>query len=299
MANAQLQSIIEMLRAQASSVPPTLEEMRSATETLAAILPLPPDVVCECVDAHGVPAEWISAPGVLPERMVLYLHGGGYVLGSIGTHRALISGIARAARARGLAVSYRLAPEHPFPAAVEDGVAAYRFLLSRGIPPQNIAIAGDSAGGGLAVGVVLALRDAGDPLPAAVVCLSPWLDLTLSGESITARASLDPVVSAVHLQTMAETYLAGADAQNPLASPLFADLKDLPPMLIQVGTAEVLLDDSIRFASAARAAGVDVTLETWDDMVHVWQAFAVALPEGRQAIDRIGEYLDKRFRATP
>lgn len=295
MAHPELQKVIEMLRAGAGAGSATIAEMRAGLEALTGALPPPRDITLQPVDAGGVAAEWVSAKEARPDCTVLYLHGGGYALGSVRTHRMLVSGISRAARARVLSVNYRLAPEHPFPAAVEDGVAAYRFLLQAGTPPERVALAGDSAGGGLTVAVLLALRDAGQPLPAAAVCISPWFDLALTGESMRTRAELDPMVRPEQLQLMADIYLAGADPRTPLASPLHGELSGLPPMLIQVGTAEVLLDDSTRFSAAAREAGVDVTLETWDEMIHVWHAFAVILPEGRQAIDRIGEYLLTRL----
>jgi acetyl esterase/lipase len=294
-AHPELQKVIEMLRAGAGAGSATIAEMRAGLEALTGALPPPRDITLQPVDAGGVAAEWVSAKEARPDCTVLYLHGGGYALGSVRTHRMLVSGISRAARARVLSVNYRLAPEHPFPAAVEDGVAAYRFLLQAGTPPERVALAGDSAGGGLTVAVLLALRDAGQPLPAAAVCISPWFDLALTGESMRTRAELDPMVRPEQLQLMADIYLAGADPRTPLASPLHGELSGLPPMLIQVGTAEVLLDDSTRFSAAAREAGVDVTLETWDEMIHVWHAFAVILPEGRQAIDRIGEYLLTRL----
>jgi acetyl esterase/lipase len=207
----------------------------------------------------------------------------------------MISRLSRTAAARALAIDYRLAPEHPFPAAVEDATAAYRWLLSGGVDPAGVVIAGDSAGGGLTVATLVALRDAGDPLPAAAVCLSPWVDMEGLGESMTAKADVDPMIQRGEILEMAQAYLGEADPRTPLAAPLYADLTGLSPMLIQVGTAEVLLDDSIRLAERARAAGVDVTLEPWDDMFHVWQAFALLLPEGQQAIDRIGEFVRERL----
>jgi acetyl esterase/lipase len=203
--------------------------------------------------------------------------------------------VSRAAGARVLLIDYRLAPEHPFPAAVDDATRAYQFLLASGIQPARAAIAGDSAGGGLTVASLLALRDAGARLPAAGVCLSPWFDLTMSGGSIRSKAAVDPMVQGENLGRMAQAYLGTADAKLPLASPLFADLRGLPPLLVHVGTAEVLLDDSIRFAERARAADVDVTLDEWDDMVHVWHAFAAFLPEAREAMQRVGAFLRRRW----
>jgi monoterpene epsilon-lactone hydrolase len=194
---------------------------------------------------------------------------------------------------RALLIEYRLAPEHPFPAAVEDSVAAYRWLLKEGFDPARIAVAGDSAGGGLTVATMVKLRDENEPLPAAAVCLSPWVDMEGIGESMKTRAEVDPIVERGPLLEMAEAYLGGADPRTPLAAPLYADLKGLPPMLIQVGTAEVLLDDSTRLAEEAKKAGVDVTLEPWEDMIHIWQFFASMVPEGRDAVDRIASFIHK------
>ncbi len=266
-----------------------IEQMRQSWEDLFGA----PGGACECVpvDAGGVRAEWISTPGASRERVVLYLHGGGYVLGSINSHRDMIVRLSAACRARVLALDYRLAPEHPHPAAVEDATAAYRWLLAQGIDPKRVVVAGDSAGGGLTVATLVALRDGGEALPAAGVCLSPWVDLEGSGESMTTRAHLDPMVTCEMIQMMGQIYLGGKDPRTPLAAPLHADLTGLPPMLIQVGTAETLYDDATRLAERARAAGVTVTLEPWDEMIHVWQIFARELPEGQAAIERIGEFV--------
>jgi len=249
------------------------------------------DVYREQVNAGCVPAVWITTSGIVPERVICYLHGGGYVLGSINTHRELASRLSRAASARVLILDYRLAPENPFPAAVDDSTAAYRWLLSSGVDPARLVIAGESAGGGLTIATLVALRDAGEPLPAAGICLSPWVDLECLGESIVTRAEIDPVVNKENIVMLAKAYLGDADPRTPLASPLYADLTGLPPLLIQVGTAECLFDDAMRLADRARAAGVDVTLEPWEDMIHMWHMFAAILPEGQQAIDRIGEFI--------
>lgn len=291
MASEALKMIADMLRSQRTLDNPSVEQMRAGLEAMTQMAPLPPDVRAEPVEAAGVPAEWVTVPESEASRFVLYLHGGGYVVGSIRTHRDLAQRIARAARARVLLIDYRLAPEHPHPAAVEDATQAYRWMLDQGIPPSRIAIAGDSAGGGLTVATLVALRDAGVALPAAAVLLSPWVDLEGLGESMRTKAEVDPMVQREPLLRMAAMYLAGQDPRTPLAAPLYADLHGLPPLLIQVGTAETLLDDSLRLADKARAAGVAVTLEPWEDMIHVWQAFAALLPEGQQAIDRIGNFV--------
>jgi epsilon-lactone hydrolase len=296
MPSPELQTVIDLMR----GMPPLPHEadwadQRAALESLTAMAPPVADVRCTPVDASGVPAEWVAAAGARDDRTVLYLHGGGYCVGSINTHRQLAGNLSRAAGARVLLIDYRLGPEHAFPAAVDDATRAYRHLLDAGMRPAHSAIAGDSAGGGLTVAALLALRDADLPMPAAGICLSPWLDLTQSGSSMQGKAAVDPMVQRDRLQRMADAYLAGADPKTPLASPLFADLARLPPLLIHVGTAETLLDDSTRFAERARAAGVPVTLDVWDDMIHVWHAFASVLPEGRQAIERIGAFLRQRW----
>jgi len=220
-------------------------------------------------------------------------------MGSLNTHRQLAGWIAKAAGARVLLADYRLGPESPFPAAVEDAVAAYQWLLGQGVDAAGVAIAGDSAGGGLTAATLIALRDRGLPMPAAGVLLSPWTDLALTGESLTSRAALDPMIAgAAGVSNMADAYLSGADPRTPLASPLYADLAGLPPLLIQVGTEEVLFDDSIRFDAKARAAGVDVTLEPWNGQVHVFQSFAFMVPEAREAIARIGEFVKARTKVA-
>jgi len=290
-ASQQLQIIVEMLRSSPDPVGLSIEDQRAAFEGLTWWFKPAEDVRCEPVDAGGVPAEWITTPEAVGELLIYYLHGGAYTKGSINTHRELVSRLSRAARARALAIDYRLAPENPFPAAVEDSTRAYRWLVSTGVEPARLVIAGDSAGGGLTLATLVALRDAGDPLPAAAVCLSPWVDLEGLGESMTTKAEADPMLRPESLLQSAKAYLGDAHPHTPLAAPLYADLKGLPPLLLQVGTAETLLDDSTRLAERARAAGVDVTFEVWDDMIHVWQFCAAVLPEGQQAIDRIGEFV--------
>ena len=264
-------------------------------ESMVGTAQLPAGLIRESLTVNGVPAEWVTARGAAADRAVLYLHGGGYVIGSIATHRELAARISAASGARCLVIDYRMGPEHRFPAAVDDAVAAYRWLLDAGYAPERLAIAGDSAGGGLTMATLLALRERKLPLPATGVCLSPWVDLTMSGASMTSKLKDDPMLSREPLAMMAGHYLGGADPRAPLASPVFADLRGLPPLLIQVGAAEVLLDDSTRLAENARAGGVEVELEVWPDMIHVWQAFAALLPEGQQAIERIGAHLAKRL----
>jgi epsilon-lactone hydrolase len=271
--------------------PGNLEDFRKGFEQFSAQFQTTKDAQSTPVTAGGVPAEWISTPGAAADRVVLYLHGGGYVLGSVNTHRDMIARLSRAANARVLALNYRLAPESPFPAAVEDGTAAYRWLLSQGVKPNRVVVAGDSAGGGLTVATLVSIRDAKMPSPAAGVCLSPWVDMEGTGESMTTKAKIDPMVQKEGLLGMAALYLGGKDPRSPLAAPLYADLKGLPPLLIHVGEAETLLDDATRLTERAKAAGVKVTLEVWPDMVHVWHLFASVLPEGQQAIEGIGKFV--------
>ena len=285
----QLESLIEKLKA--VPVDPTASVGRKRGAMEKAAFRLDADIKAEPLSAGGVPAEWVTAPGADTGRNILYLHGGGYMIGSIKTHRCLAGWISRAAQARVLIIDYRLAPENPHPAAVDDALAAYRFMLDSGVKPERTVIAGDSAGGGLAVATLLAIRDAKLPLPAAAVCLSPWVDMEGSGESMKTKAALDPMVGSGNLGEMAAAYLGGAHPRTPLASPLYADLKGLPPMLIQVGTSEVLLDDSSRLAERVRQAGVEVVYEPWENMIHVWQIFFPMLDEAKQAVDRIGEYV--------
>ena len=295
MASESLAMIVNMMRAARPQNEPTVEEMRVGLETMVAAFTPPPDAKLEPVEAGGVPCEWVTTPETDRNRTIFYLHGGGYVMGSIRSHRDLAIRLSRAAKARVLLVDYRLAPEHPHPAAVEDSTKAYGWLLAQGTDARRVAIAGDSAGGGLTIATLVALRDRGLPLPGAGVCLSPWVDLEGLGESMVTKADVDPMVDRERLRKMGALFLKGQDPRTPLAAPLYADLSGLPPLLIQVGTAETLLDDSVRVAERARKAGVDVVLEQWDDMIHVWQAFAPLLPEANQAIARIGEYVRGRL----
>jgi monoterpene epsilon-lactone hydrolase len=292
MASEQLSKVIERIKSQPQNPNTSIESRRAAMERISERVP--GDVICEKIDAGGVAAEWVAAPGATPDRVILYLHGGGYVVGSIRTHRAMISRIARASDARALAIDYRLAPEHPFPAAVEDATAAYRWLLAQGYKPGRIIIAGDSAGGGLTLAALLAIRDAKLPMPAGAVPISPWADLEGTGESIRTRAAMDVMVTQDDLAQSARQYYGANNPKNQLISPVHADFRGLPPMLIHVGDAEILLDDATRVAERAKAAGVKVELEVWDEMPHVWHVFAKILPEGQQAIDKIGKFVIAR-----
>src|SRR5215831_8438389 len=249
-----------------------------------------PDVAVEPVTANGVRAEWTSTPSDARDAALMWLHGGGYVIGSLVSHRHVVSEAGRAAKAWALALDYRLAPEHPFPAAVEDAVSGYRYLLSRGIRPGHIAIAGDSAGGGLVIAAMLAIREAALPQPACGWCISPWVDMEGIGESMSAKAEADLMVQKAGLLEMAKLYLGGADPRSPLAAPIYADLKGLAPLLIQVGATETLLDDAIRLAKVAGAADVRVDLQVWPEMVHVWHLFHPELQAGGRAIEAGGEF---------
>ena len=292
MASQQLAKVLEILKSQPPNPNASVERMRAGMEKVAERVAS--DVRCEPIEIGRIRAEWIVAPGAADDRVILYLHGGGYVMGSINTHRAMIARISRAAKARVLALDYRLAPEHPFPAALDDATAAYRWLIAQGYKPNKITISGDSAGGGLTFATLLSLRDSKAPMPAAAVPISPWTDLAATGESLRTRAKADPMVGNSGLVPMAKHYAGTHDLKHPLVSPLYAELHDLPPLLIHVGDAEILLDDSTRIAERAKAAGVDVTLEVWPEMVHVWHVFAKLLPEAQQAIDRIGEFVLER-----
>jgi monoterpene epsilon-lactone hydrolase len=251
---------------------------------------LPADVTVQPVTANGVRSEWTSTPDADHGKAVLYLHGGGYVIGSLDSHRHLAAEVGRAARARTLAIDYRLAPEHPFPAAVDDALAAYRFLLASDMPAIGVTIAGDSAGGGLVVAAMLAIRAAGLPQPACGWTISPWIDMEAIGDSMHGKASSDPTVQKAGILDMAKQYLNGADPRSPLAAPIYADLRGLAPLLIQVGAAETLLDDAIRLAQVAGAADVAVDLQIWPEMIHVWHVYHRELAAGRRAIAAGGEF---------
>ena len=253
----------------------------------------------ESVSADGVPAQWIDAAGARRDRAVLYFHGGGFQVGSTRSHRELMACISEAAGCRVLGVDYRLAPEHRFPAALHDACAAFDWLLAQHFRPADIALAGDSAGGGLALSTLLSLRDAGRAMPAAAVLMSAWTDLTASGESYATRATADPIHQRPMILAIARNYLgADGDARDPRASPLFADLRGLPPLLIQVGDRETVLSDSTRLADQARAAGVSVELEIWEHMIHVFQQFPTELPEAREALQSIGAFLKTHTRGA-
>ena len=252
----------------------------------------------EKINVGGILAESLTCPDAMDGRVILYFHGGGYTVGSCDAYRPLGSYISLAAKMRLILLEYRLAPEFPFPAALDDAVLAYRWLLESGISPRNIALAGDSAGGGLAMATAVSLRDQKIALPGAIVCMSPWVDLANTGESSMTESNKGLILIPEILKSLAAFYIGDNDYQNPLISPLYADLSGLPPMLIQVGSHEIILNDSTRLAERARNAGVDVTLEVWDGMWHDWQVFTNRLPESKRAINGIGEFLRKHMEAN-
>lgn len=287
----QLELVVALLTARERPQNPTVEEYREGFERLSAKVGVGTNTSIKQVEANGVPGEMVSADGASEDAVTLYLHGGGYVIGSPKTHRELARRLSTETGGSVLVIDYRLAPENPFPAAVEDAVSAYCWLLETGRQPEGLSIAGDSAGGGLAVATLVSLKDQGIPLPSCGVFISPWVDMEVIGESMSTRAHLDPMVQRDGLVTMAQTYLNGADPRSPLAAPIYADLSGLPPLLIQVGTRETLYDDAIRLACHAVKAGQRITFEPWDEMIHVWHLFAPLLDEGQQAIERIGGFV--------
>jgi len=281
--------------AQLGSADSTLEERRAELEGLSEVFVVPEDISVAEVVAGGVPGRWLTPPGASTDAVLLYLHGGGYQVGSVRSHGELAARLARATGVRALIVDYRLAPEAPFPAALDDALAAYRWLLEdQGVPAGSIVLAGDSAGGGLVAATLVAARDRGLPLPASAALLSPWADLTGSGDSMVTNAGADPILSAEVLAEMARSYAGDTDLADPLVSPLFADLAGLPPLCVDVGTAELLADDGRRLAAAAGRAGVEVVLTEAEGLPHVWHVLAIT-PEATLATDRVGAFLAKHL----
>ena len=291
MSLSQLEGVIELLTGRERPENPTVQDSRDGFERLARLVGSPTSASVVDVDIGGISCEMIVADGATSATATLYLHGGGYVIGSPGTHRELAKRLSAASGGAVLTPHYRLAPENPFPAAIEDAVNAYDWLLDQGRAPETLSIAGDSAGGGLTIAALLSLRDRWLPLPSCAVCLSPWVDMEGLGESMTGRAALDPMVQRDGLLAMADAYLAGEDPRNPLAAPIYADLSGLPPLLIQVGTRETLYDDAARLANRANRAEVSTRFEAWRDMIHVWHLFAPMLDEGRRAIESAGAFI--------
>lgn len=298
MASAEFQTLLARIAEREIKPDAPESERRADMEAFFAGFHDLGDLQREAVLAGGVAAEWITPPGAPVAPVVFYLHGGAYVRGSIVSHLDLIGRLARVCGGRALALDYRLAPEHPFPAAIEDATAAWRWLLEQDVTPGQVVLAGDSAGGGLSLAAMLQWKAADLPLPTGAVLLSPWTDLTFSGGSIESKAGDDPMLTLDNLSDCANKYLAETAADHPLASPHFADLSGLPPLQVLVGESEILLDDSLRLVERAQAAGTSVELERWPEMPHVWPAFASVLPEGETAVQRMGSFM-KRVLAAP
>lgn len=273
----------------------TVEDTRKGLERLFGVSKIPRGVKFEKATHKGIHAEWIIPKNIKHKGVVLYLHGGGYMLGSIHTHSPLMARIALAAKTKVLAIEYSLAPERPYPAALEDSLNTYHWLLEEGISPDKIIIAGDSSGGGLAIATLLKLRDNNEPMPAACVCISPWLDLQVSGETITTHAKKDLLVNSIGLQIAAFSYAQETELTHPYISPLYADLKGLPPLYFQVSNSEVLLDDAVRFEKKAIESGVNIEVHIWKNMLHVWHAFSF-LPEAKKATKEIGKFIEEKLR---
>jgi epsilon-lactone hydrolase len=288
------QGEIDAIRALLSAKPRPVGwvERRQRLDEVGSVWPAATDVKLEPVDLGGVPGEWSSVAGSDASRVLMFFHGGGYCSGSIRSHRRLVTEAGRSAGIRTLAVGYRLAPEHPFPAAMDDALTAWHFLRQQGIAARHIAIGGDSAGGGLAVALNNRLRDADEELPGCVWLVSPWTDLTMSGSTLITKDNVDPIIHKGYLGELADAYVPpGMGRKDPRVSPLYADLKGLPPMLVQVGSAETLLEDATRFAAAAGAADVSVTLEIWPHMIHAWPMWNAGLKPGRSALAHAGAFM--------
>lgn len=296
MAGAEINDIRALLGAKPRPV--GWAERRARIEEVGAVWPAAPDIALETTQIGGLACEWSLAPGSDPSRVLLFFHGGGYCSGSIVSHRRMVTEAGRAARARTLAIAFRLAPEHPFPAAYDDALTAWRFLQAQGFPPGRIAVGGDSAGGGLTLALTMRLRDGGEPLPGCGWLVSPWTDLTMSGDTLTTKEAVDPLIHKAYLEELAQAYVPpGVGRADPRVSPLFAELRGLPPLLIQVGSDETLLADSTRLAAAAGAADVPVTMEIWPHMIHAWPLWNARLDAGRRALAQAGAFIRARTSA--
>ena len=295
MAESEIEAIRKLLTSKPRPV--GWSERRERLDEVGSVWPVASDITCESVDCDGVPGEWSIAPGSDAARVLLFFHGGGYCSGSIKSHRRMVTEAGRAAGMRTLAIDYRRAPEHPFPAQHEDALTAWRFLRRHGIAADHIAVGGDSAGGNLSLSLINRLRAANDPLPGCAWLVSPWTDLTMSGATLKTKDAVDPLIHMTYLEELAEAYLPQRmDRRDPLISPLFADLKGFPPILIQVGSAETLLSDATRLADAAGIADVEVRLEIWPHMIHAWPVWNAALEDGRRALASAGEFVRARMR---
>jgi epsilon-lactone hydrolase len=265
-------------------------ERRQRLDEVGSVWPAADDVRLTAIDIDGLRGEWSLVPGSDESRVLMFFHGGGYCSGSILSHRRMVTEAGRQGALRTLAVAYRLAPEHPFPAAFEDALTAWRFLRRQGIAAEHIAVGGDSAGGGLSLALTMKLRDDKQPLPACLWLVSPWTDLTMSGSSLISKDPDDPLIHKGYLEGLAAAYLGSADPRDPRVSPLFGNLEGLPPMLIQVGSAETLLDDAVRLAAAAGVADTSVTLQIWPHMIHAWPLWNARLEPARRALESAGRF---------
>ena len=291
---SEIDAIRDLLKSKAR--PLGWAERRKRIEEVCAVWPVAGDVALEAVDVDGLHGEWSIVPESDSSKVLLFFHGGGYCSGSILSHRRMVTEAGRAAGARTLAVGYRLAPEHPFPAAYDDALAAWRFLRNQGIAAAHIAIGGDSAGGGLSIALTNRLRAAGEEQPACLWLASPWTDLTMSGSTLLTKDAVDPLIHKSYLDELASAYLpAGINRKDPRVSPLFSDLRGFPPTLVQVGSDETLLDDAVRFAAAAGAAEVAVMLEIWPHMIHAWPMWNARLEPGRRALADAGAFIRRHF----
>ncbi len=290
MATSEIDNIRELL--QSKPRPVGWAERRHRLDDIGSVWPVADDVKLETVDVDGVPGEWSIAPNGDPSHVLTFFHGGGYCCGSIVSHRRMVTEAGRAAGMRTLAIAYRLSPEHPFPAAYDDALTAWHFLRNEGIPAGRIAVGGDSAGAGLAVALIGRLRDGHEELPMCAWLISPWTDLTMSGSTFASKDAVDPIIHKEYLYELVDAYLpAGMDRKDPRVSPLYADLTGFPPLLIQVGSAETLLDDATRLAKVAGAADVRVTLEIWPQMIHAWPLWNAHLEPGRRALASAGSFI--------
>ena len=290
-----LKNIIAAKRKNLYTESKTIDQLREETLTAGALIPLPDNTKFKRILAGNIYAEWITCGDVDIEKTFMFIHGGGYYRGSIAATRATVARISAEAKVRCLSIEYRLAPEHPFPAAIDDTYTAYNWLIKEGLNPKNIIVSGQSAGGGLCLALLLKIKENNGIQPKGVVALSPWTDLSQSGKTMITNANTDPVISKKYLDRMANLYLSKTPSITPLASPLYGDLSGLPPMLVQVGSAETMLDDSKRFVERAKEAKVDVQIEVWEDMFHGWHGSAHILKDAKEAIQSIGLFCRKLF----